>query len=113
MATSRTRVSRVLMTGPVAPFADAYRAELLERGYAPLSVVNELRQVKRFSRWLDAGGLGVGELSEVRVEEFLACQRASGLDHRHSLSRPGLMCLLDVLPDFRRSGAHECPEKGV
>jgi integrase/recombinase XerD len=97
MARPRSRVSRVLLTGPLAPFADAYRAELLERGYAPLSVVNELRQVKRFSRWLDAGGLGVGELSEVRVEEFLACQRASGLDHRHSLSRPGLMCLLDVL----------------
>lgn len=97
MATPRSRVSRVLLTGPLAPFADAYRAVLLERGYAPLSVVNELRQVKRFSRWLDAGGLGVGELSEARVEDFLAYQRASGVDCRHSLSRPGLMCLLDVL----------------
>ena len=57
MAGPRSRVSRVLLTGPLAPFADTYRAELLERGYAPLSVVNELRQVKRFSRWLDAGGL--------------------------------------------------------
>jgi integrase/recombinase XerD len=91
-----TRVSRVLMTGPVAPFADAYRAELLERGYTPLSTVNELRQVARFSRWLEAGGLTVAEVSDVRVEEFLACQRASGCD-RHSLSRPGLRCLLDVL----------------
>lgn len=97
MATPRSRVSRVLVTGPVAPFADAYRAELLARGYTPLSAVNELRQVKRFSRWLDAGGLAVAELSEARVEEFLAYQRASGVDCRHSLSRPGLMCLLDVL----------------
>jgi integrase/recombinase XerD len=96
MARSTSSVSRPLMTGPVAPFADAYRAELLERGYTPLSAVNELRQVARFSRWLEAGGLGVAELSAMRVEEFLAWRRASGCD-RHSLSRPGLRCLLDVL----------------
>jgi len=78
MARSTSRVSRVLMTGPVARFADAYRAELLERGYTPLSAVNELRQVAGFSRWLEAGGLGVAELSEMRVEEFRAWQRASG-----------------------------------
>src|SRR5206468_12005726 len=54
MARPTSRVSRVLMTGPLAPFADAYRAELCERGYAPLSTVSELRQVARFSRWLEA-----------------------------------------------------------
>jgi hypothetical protein len=43
MARRTIRVSRVLMTGPVAPFADAYRAELLDLGYTPLSVINELR----------------------------------------------------------------------
>ncbi len=96
MARPTSRVRRVLMTGPVAPFVDAYRAELLERGYTPLSTVNELRQVARFSRWLEAGGLTVAELTDVRIEEFLASQRASGCD-RHSLSRPGLRCLLDVL----------------
>ena len=74
------------MTGPLAPFADAYRAELLERGYTPLSAVNQLRQVALFSRWLEAAGLVVAELSEVRVEEFLGWRRASGCD-RHSLSR--------------------------
>jgi integrase/recombinase XerD len=96
MARSTSRVSRVLVTGPVAPFVDAYRAELLERGYTPLSTVNELRQVARFSRWLDADGLTVAGVSVVRVEEFLAWQRASGC-HRHMWSRPGLKCLLDVL----------------
>jgi integrase/recombinase XerD len=85
-----------LMTGPVAPFADAYRAELLDLGYTPLSVINELRQAARFSRWLEQDGLTVAEVSGVRVEEFVAVQRASGCD-RHSLSRPGLRCLLDVL----------------
>ena len=96
MARPTSRVSRVLMTGPVAPFADAYREELLERGYTPRSTVSELRQVARFSRWLEAGGLAVAEVSDVRIEEFLASQRAAGCDC-HSLSRPGLRCLLDVL----------------
>jgi integrase/recombinase XerD len=96
MARRTTRVSRVLMTGPVAPFADAYRAELLDLGYTPLLLINELRQAARFSRWLEQDGLTVAEVSGVRVEEFVAVQRASGCD-RHSLLRPGLRCLLDVL----------------
>jgi integrase/recombinase XerD len=96
MARPTTRVSRVLMMGPVAPFADAYRAELLGRGYAPLSVVSELRQAARFSRWLELGGLTVAAVSEERVEEFFEWQRVNWR-HRHSWSRPGLRRLLDVL----------------
>ena len=96
MARPTTRVSRVLMTGPLAPFADAYRAELRERGYAPLSIVSELRQVGRFSRWLEVDGFSVADVSEARVDEFLEWQRANWR-HRHSWSRPGLRCLLDVL----------------
>jgi site-specific recombinase XerD len=96
MAKPTSRVSRVMMTGPLAPFADAYRAELRERGYTSGSTVNELRQVARFSCWLAAGGLTAAELSGARVDEFLVWQRAGGR-HRHSWSRPGLVCLLDVL----------------
>jgi hypothetical protein len=65
MAGPASRVSSVLMTGPLAPFADAYSAELRKRGYTPLSTVNELRQVGRLSRWLEASGLGVADLSAV------------------------------------------------
>ena len=96
MAKPTPRVSRVLMTGPLAPFADAYRVELGERGYAPLSMVSELRQVARFSRWLEVDGLTVADVSEARVDEFLEWQRANWR-HCHSWSRPGLRCLLDVL----------------
>jgi len=96
MAKPTPRVSRVLMTGPLALFADAYRVELGERGYAPLSMVSELRQVARFSRWLEVDGLTVADVSEARVDEFLEWQRANWR-HCHSWSRPGLRCLLDVL----------------
>ena len=50
----------------------------------------------RFSRWLDADGLGVGEVSETSIDEFLAWQRVGGR-YRSQRSRPGLWCLLDVL----------------
>jgi integrase/recombinase XerD len=84
------------MTGPLAPFADAYSAELRRRGYTPLSTVNELRQVGRLSRWLEATGCGAGDLTGGRIEEFLAWQRAGGR-HRAQWSRPGLICLQEVL----------------
>jgi len=96
VAAVASRVSRVLMTGPLAPFADAYAAELRGRGYRPLSIVNELRQVGRLSRWLEAEGLSVADLSGGRIEQFLAWQRAGGR-HRCQWSRPGLACLLGVL----------------
>ena len=96
MAGPASRVSGVLMTGPLAPFADAYVAELRVRGYRPLSTVNELRQVGRLSRWLHASGRGASELSGELVDEFLAWQRAGGR-HRCQWSRPGLICLQEVL----------------
>ncbi len=96
MAGATSRVSRVLMTGPLAPFAEAYRHELRERGYTERSAVNQLRQVARFSFWLQASQLSVPELSADRVEEFLGWQRACGR-HRSQWSRPGLVRLPDVL----------------
>jgi integrase/recombinase XerD len=96
VARPASRVTRVLMTGPLAPFADAYSAELRERGYTPLTRVNELRQVARLSGWLEAGGLSAADLSAERVEQFLVWQRAGGR-HRAEWSRPGLVCLVEVL----------------
>lgn len=96
MARPASRVSRVVMTGPLVPFADGYERELKERGYTQRTAVNQLRQVARLSRWLETSGLTVAELSVQRVEEFLARQRVGG-HHRASWSRPGLLCLLDVL----------------
>src|SRR6202171_1887111 len=78
MAGQASRVSRVVMTGPLAPFAGVYELELRRRRYTPLTVVNQLRQVARLSQWLETNGLAVAELTGDRVEEFLAFQRASG-----------------------------------
>lgn len=96
MAKPTSRVSRVLMTGPLAPFADVYGLELKQRCYTSLTAVNQLRQVARLSRWLDSNGLVVAELTGERIGEFLAFQRASGR-YRAQWSRAGLLCLVDVL----------------
>lgn len=99
------------MTGPLAPFADAYGLELKERGYTRRTTVNELRQVGRLSRWLESSGLTVAELSDGRVDEFLAFQRAGGR-HRAGWSRPGLLCLLDVLRELAVLAAEESAPAG-
>ena len=77
MARPTSRVCGVLMTGPLAPFG------MRIGGVATAAIrrwrsVRRVRQVARFSRWLEAGGLSVAEVSEVRVEEFMAWQRAGG-----------------------------------
>lgn len=91
-----SRVSRVLVSGPLTGFVEAYEKELKARGYTPRSAVGQLRQVGRLSNWLEGEGLTAGELSRDRVEEFLAFQRSTGRS-RSQWSRRGLMCLLDVL----------------
>ena len=111
MARPASRVSSVLMTGPLAPFAVAYGLALKKRGYTPLTTVNQLRQVARLSRWLEGSGLTVAELTDERVDEFLAFQRAGGR-HRASWSRPGLLCLLDVLGGLGVLAAQESARAG-
>src|SRR5258705_11755760 len=111
MAGPASRVSRVVMTGPLAPFAGVYELELRRRRYTPLTVVNQLRQVARLSHWLETNGLAVAELTGDRVEEFLAFQRASGR-YRAQWSRPGLLCLLDVLRGHRGGAVGEPARAG-
>jgi integrase/recombinase XerD len=99
MSRPTSRVSGVGVTGPLAPFADQYRERLKERCYTRLSAVNLERQVAQMSRWLEAEGLGVEQLSEERIEAFVSAQRASGRGPS-SLSRPGLVCLLGLLREL-------------
>ena len=95
---AEAQVEQGLDDGPLAPFADDYRRALTERGYTAHTREHRLRQMARLSAWLEAGGLSVAELRR-HVEEFLAFQRSIGR-HRTELSRPGLLCLLDVLEEL-------------
>jgi hypothetical protein len=74
------RVSMVEVAGPLAPFADAYEAELSDRGYAPRTIVNQLRQVARLSRWLGASD---------RRHQPTRHQAGALPSTRHALGLPG------------------------
>jgi integrase/recombinase XerD len=95
MARPASRISNVVMPGPLAPFAERYRLELLARGYAARSAVNESCQVACLSRWLEDRGQEARDVGGELIEEFLAWRRQAG--HVRSQSRPGLLCLLEVL----------------
>ena len=99
----QSRVSRVLVAGPLAPFADVYREALEDLRYTRLSAVNLQRQVAHLSGWLDVQRLGVEQLDEACIEAFLADQRARG--RAATLSRPGLSCFLEILRDRGVVGA--------
>ncbi|MEP6815697.1 MAG: hypothetical protein ABI873_09120 [Marmoricola sp.] len=49
MVRAKSRVSGVVVSGPLEPFVDAYRLELVSLGYTQRSVVPQLRQVGRLS----------------------------------------------------------------
>jgi len=95
MARPSTRVSRVKVSGPLAPFADAYREELERRGYTAWSVVDGLRQVARLSCWIEAHGLSVESLRRAQLERFVDDFRGQGYQRRCSVR--GLLTVLDVL----------------
>ena len=97
MSIPTSRVSRVLIVGPLAPFAEQYRERLRERGYTLRTVVSLERQAAHLSRWLQAEGLGVEALSEATVEAFVSFLRAGEGFSPSRLSRPGLRCLLCLL----------------
>ncbi len=69
------RVSRVRVTGALAPYAAGFGARLAELGYAPSSAEDQLRLTAHLSRWLSGQGLGVAELTPERVERFLRARR--------------------------------------
>lgn len=69
--------SDVRLTGPLAHLGEGLWADLLGRGYTPLSARNLLRLMASLSRWLDERRLAPGQLSSARVLEFIAYRRES------------------------------------
>jgi integrase/recombinase XerD len=100
MAKIRSGARVVRVDGPLEALAAGFGEELAGLGFAPLSAAGHLWVMAHLSRWLGARGLGSGELTAERVDEFLADRRAAG--YAHWLSARGLAPLLGYL---RRVGA--------
>ena len=62
----------IRFSGPLAPYADGWLADLLLRGYTPLSARKLLRLGAQVSLWLASHSLAAGDLTPERVEAFSA-----------------------------------------
>jgi integrase/recombinase XerD len=87
--------SRVRVVAPLAPYAGGFCVELIERGWAPSSALQQMKLMACLSRWMAAEQVGVGELSPERVQRFVAWRCAAG--YRHFRSSRGLAPLLSYL----------------
>ena len=87
--------SRVRVDGPLAPFADGFRVELSQLGYAASTGALHLQMMGHLSRWLAGQGLDGTALTSELMDEYLVARRAAGyVNHR---SGRGLQPLLDHL----------------
>jgi site-specific recombinase XerD len=64
--------------GPLAPYADGFRAELERLGYTPLTAATHVRLMAHLSRWLAREGVEAAGLTPVVVEAYFAERRAAG-----------------------------------
>jgi integrase/recombinase XerD len=78
MSRPSSKIAKVVVSGPLAPFAAPFEKRLAELGYTPLTCVNELRLMAHLSRWLDTNQLTVADLTEERIVGFLRERRAAG-----------------------------------
>ena len=67
-----SEVARARVPGPLAPFADGFRAELDRLGYRLNSREYKVNEMSRLSRWLGGRGLGAGDLDDEVAGAFLA-----------------------------------------
>ncbi len=95
MGRPTSKVSKVVVAGPLAPFAEGFKARLEELGYTPLSAVNSMRLMVHLSRWLDARGMTAADLSSGRVEQYFRERRTAG--YLGSRSPRSLAVLLELL----------------
>ena len=66
---------RVRVSGPLAAFADGFFMDLVEQGYRLWPAQRHLELLASVSRWMEAEGLGVEELTSRAVERCVAERR--------------------------------------
>src|SRR5258708_27185367 len=99
---------QVRVTGPLAEYAEGFRAELAAQGYVRDAAARQLQLMAGLSGWLADTGVAVEDLvSAARAEEVLRARRAGG--YRILLSRRALTPLLGYLR--RQGGVPVQPER--
>src|SRR5689334_7717618 len=87
-------VATVRMSGPLTRHVEGFAAELRSLGYTELSLVNLLRLLADFSRWLEGAGLALADIAPAVLTRFLAKRRRT---HTHLVSERAVRPLMDYL----------------
>src|SRR5260370_14360651 len=74
--------SRIQVSGPLAPYAEGWRAELAARGFARHSVLAHAQLMAHLSGWMMAAGHDAGSLTGEVVGGYLEARRAAGYPAR-------------------------------
>jgi integrase/recombinase XerD len=90
-------LSQVRVTGPLAPYADGFRASLDAQGFSPWSQMFYRHLLADVSRWLDAQGLDASGLTDANAAAFRQDRRTRGLARFRGTQ--GLARLLSFLRD--------------
>ncbi|MGW4995675.1 site-specific integrase [Streptomyces mirabilis] len=85
--------------GPLAPYAEGFRAELERLGYTPLTAAGHVRLVAHLSRWMLGQHLTLSALTQATVDAYFAERRALG--YVNSVTGRSLRPLLDYLRCLR------------
>ncbi len=96
--------SQVRVSGPLAPYADGFRAALDAQGFSPWSQMFYLLLLAVVSRWLGRHGLDASGLTDANASEFRQDRRSRGLARFRGTQ--GLALLLSFL---RNAGAAPPP----
>lgn len=91
------RVSRVLVSGPLAEFAVGFAERLACLGYSPPGAEGQLRLMKHLSVWLAAEGLSADGLAVEVVARFVAGRRARRTSFRSERALVPLLAFLREL----------------
>lgn len=75
--TSTRQTNRVQIHGPLHDHAEGFEAELLRLGFTPTSRMGQFYLLALFSRWLEAEGTRLGDLTMLQVDEFLTERKAT------------------------------------
>lgn len=89
------RQGRIVVAGPLAPFADGLRRDLAGQGYALDTVTDHVHLLADLSGWLAGRGLAAADLTGEAAGEFLRGRRAAG--HRTGVSARALAPVLEYL----------------
>jgi len=96
------KVLSSLVRGPLEPHIIGFAEELLRQGYSRSSAGQHICFIAHLDRWMQAAGVGLGELTGSVIERYLAERRTAGYAEYRSVKalQPllGYLAPLGVLP---------------